>query len=177
MLTPDFKGKMDHALDILKTALPDVFNHNLETVRELYGNVLPGADYDGLLQLLQKFKAQQPALPTKSGIMLGLGETREQVEGTLRDLRAHDVIMINMGQYVRPLPYHHPVIRYWTPEEFQELQTFGMSLGFAYVASGPMLRCSYHADRMAAAAGYVTLDTLKKAQRSLPHPAQAGKGP
>ena len=171
ILTPDFKGKLDDALAILKTAPPDVFNHNLETVRGLYHNVRPGADYDGSLQLLQKFKAQHPELPTKSGIMLGLGETREQVEDTLRDLRAHGVNMITIGQYLRPSPAHHPVIRYWTPEEFQQLQAFGMSLGFAYVASGPMVRSSYHADRMADAAGYVTLDRLKRGQRSLPDPA------
>lgn len=168
ILTPDFKGKMDYALEILNTAPPDVFNHNLETVRELYRNVRPGADYDWSLQLLQKFKAQHPELATKSGIMLGLGETRAQVESTLRDLRAHGVNMITMGQYLRPSSSHHPVIRYWTPEEFQELQTFGMSLGFAYVASGPMVRSSYHADRMAAAAGYVTLEALKAAEKISP---------
>ena len=171
VLTPDFKGKTDGALATLKTAPPDVFNHNLETVRELYRNVRPGADYDGSLRLLQKFKAQHPELPTKSGIMLGLGETVEQVMSTLRDLRAHGVNMITIGQYLRPSAAHHPVIRYWTPEEFQQLQAFGMSLGFAYVASAPMVRSSYHADRMAAAAGYVTLDALKRAQRSVPHPA------
>lgn len=162
VLTPDFKGKIDHALAILKTAPPDVFNHNLETVRELYRNVRPGADYDWSLQLLQKFKAQHPEQPTKSGIMLGLGETRKQVEGTLHDLRDHGVNMITIGQYLRPSPYHHPVIRYWTPEEFQQLQAFGMSLGFAYVASGPMVRSSYHADRMAAESGYVRFDTLER---------------
>ena len=170
ILTPDFKGKMAGALEILKTAPPDVFNHNLETVRGLYHNVRPGADYDWSLLLLQQFKAQHPQRPTKSGIMLGLGETREQVQDTLRDLRAHGVNMITIGQYLRPSPSHHPVIRYWTPEEFLDLQAFGMSLGFAYVASGPMVRSSYHADRMAVAAGYVTLDALKQAQRSVLHP-------
>ena len=170
ILTPDFKGKMNGALDILRTAPPDVFNHNLETVRELYHNVRPGADYDWSLLLLQKFKAQHPERPTKSGIMLGLGETREQVQGTLRDLRAHGVNMITIGQYLRPSPAHHPVIRYWTLEEFQQLQAFGISLGFAYVASGPMVRSSYHADRMAVAAGYVTLDAQKQAEPAVLHP-------
>ena len=157
ILTPDFRGKgrMERALEILKTAPPDVFNHNLETVRELYPNVRPGADYDWSLQLLQQFKAQHPELPTKSGIMLGLGETRQQVEGALRDLRAHNVDMITIGQYLQPTPHHHPVIRYWTPEEFKELEVLGYSLGFSHVASGPMVRSSYHADRMAAEAGFV----------------------
>jgi lipoic acid synthetase len=157
ILTPDFRGKgrMERALEILATAPPDVFNHNLETVRELYPNVRPGADYDWSLQLLQRFKAQHPGLPTKSGIMLGLGETRDQVEGAMRDLRAHDVDMITIGQYLQPTPHHHPVIRYWTPEEFKELEVLGNGLGFTHVASGPMVRSSYHADRMAAEAGFV----------------------
>ncbi len=131
ILTPDFRGKgrMERALEMLATAPPDVFNHNLETVRELYPNVRPGADYDWSLQLLQQFKARHPELPTKSGIMLGLGETREQVEGALRDLRAHNVDMITIGQYLQPTPHHHPVIRYWTPEEFKELEDLGYGLG------------------------------------------------
>ena len=132
-----------------------MFNHNLETVRELYPNVRPGADYDWSLQLLQRFKAQHPDVPTKSGIMLGLGETHEQVLGALRDLRAHDVDMVTIGQYLQPTPHHHPVIRYWTPDEFKALEVEGLALGFTHVASGPMVRSSYHADRMAAEAGYV----------------------
>jgi lipoic acid synthetase len=157
ILTPDFRGKgrMERALAELATAPPDVFNHNLETVRELYPNVRPGADYDWSLRLLQQFKAQHPGVPTKSGIMLGLGETREQVEGALRDLRAHDVDMITIGQYLQPTPHHHPVLRYWTPDEFDSLRGFGEALGFTHVASGPMVRSSYHADRMAADAGFV----------------------
>jgi lipoic acid synthetase len=157
ILTPDFRGKgrMERALEILATAPPDVFNHNLETVRELYPNVRPGADYDWSLQLLQRFKAQHPDVPTKSGIMLGLGESRAQVEGAMRDLRAHDVNMITIGQYLQPTPHHHPVLEYWTPEQFKELELFGYSLGFTHVASGPMVRSSYHADRMAAEAGFV----------------------
>ena len=157
ILTPDFRGKgrMERALAALAEAPPDVFNHNLETVRELYANVRPGADYDWSLRLLQQFKAQHPDVPTKSGIMLGLGETREQVEGALRDLRAHDVDMITIGQYLQPTAHHHPVLRYWTPAEFDELREFGEALGFTHVASGPMVRSSYHADRMAADAGFV----------------------
>jgi lipoic acid synthetase len=157
ILTPDFRGKgrMDRALEILATNPPDVFNHNLETVRELYPNVRPGADYDWSLQLLQRFKAQHPDVPTKSGIMLGLGETWDQVLGALRDLRAHDVDMVTIGQYLQPTPHHHPVIAYWTPDQFKALEVEGMAMGFTHVASGPMVRSSYHADRMAAEAGYV----------------------
>ena len=155
ILTPDFRGKgrMERALGILATNPPDVFNHNLETVPDLYRNVRPGADYQWSLTLLKAFKAQHPDVPTKSGIMLGLGETMEQVEATLRDLRAHDVDMVTIGQYLQPSPHHHPVLRYWTPEEYQALADYGMALGFQHVASGPMVRSSYHADRQAAEAG------------------------
>ena len=157
ILTPDFRGKgrMERALELLATAPPDVFNHNLETVRGLYPNVRPGADYDWSLSLLQRFKAQHPAIPTKSGIMLGLGETPEQVHGALNDLRAHDVDMVTIGQYLQPTPHHHPVLRYWTPDEFAALARYGEGLGFQHVASGPLVRSSYHADQMAHAAGYV----------------------
>ena len=155
ILTPDFRGRgrMERALEILATAPPDVFNHNVETVPDLYRNVRPGADYQWSLTLLKKFKAQHPDVPTKSGIMLGLGETMEQVQGTLRDLRAHDVDMVTIGQYLQPSPHHHPVLRYWTPEEFKALEDYGMSLGFSHVASGPLVRSSYHADRQAMEAG------------------------
>ncbi len=157
ILTPDFRGKgrMERALEVLADAPPDVFNHNLETVRDLYPNVRPGADYDWSLQLLQSFKAQHPEVPTKSGIMLGLGETLEQVHGALNDLRAHDVDMVTIGQYLQPTPHHHPVLRYWTPAEFDALAEYGHALGFEHVASGPLVRSSYHADQMAHAAGYV----------------------
>ncbi|MFN7294431.1 MAG: lipoyl synthase [Lysobacteraceae bacterium] len=157
ILTPDFRGKgrMDRALEILATHPPDVFNHNLETVRPLYPNVRPGADYDWSLQLLKRFKAQHPDVPTKSGIMLGLGEDMDQVKECLRHLREHDVDMVTIGQYLQPTPHHHPVMRYWTPEEFKELEAFGYGLGFSHVASGPMVRSSYHADRSAAEAGVV----------------------
>ncbi len=157
ILTPDFRGKgrMERALEILAENPPDVFNHNLETVPDLYRNVRPGADYQWSLTLLQRFKAQHPDVATKSGIMLGLGETMEQVRATLRDLRAHDVDMVTIGQYLQPSAHHHPVMRYWTPDEFKALEDDGMALGFSHVASGPMVRSSYHADRQAAEAGAV----------------------
>jgi lipoyl synthase len=152
ILTPDFRGKgrMERALEILATCPPDVFNHNLETVPDLYRNVRPGADYDWSLTLLRKFKAQHAGVPTKSGIMLGLGETLDQVRQTLRDLRAHDVEMVTIGQYLQPSAHHHPVLRYWTPDEFKALEVFGLELGFRHVASGPLVRSSYHADQQAA---------------------------
>ena len=155
ILTPDFRGKgrMDRALEIFATQPPDVFNHNVETVPDLYRNVRPGADYQWSMTLLQRFKAQHPEVVTKSGVMLGLGETMPQVEQTLRDLRAHDVDMITIGQYLQPSAHHHPVMRYWTPEEFKQLEDFGHALGFTHVASGPLVRSSYHADRSAAEAG------------------------
>ena len=155
VLTPDFRGKgrMERALEIMAVAPPDVFNHNVETVPELYKNVRPGADYQWSLTLLKKFKAQHPDISTKSGIMLGLGETMAQVQDTLRDLRAHDVDMVTIGQYLQPSPAHHPLMRYWTPEEFKALEDFGYALGFSHVASGPMVRSSYHADRSAKEAG------------------------
>ena len=157
ILVPDFRGrnKIDRALEILAASPPDVFNHNIETVLPLYRNVRPGADYHWSLQLLQRFKAQHADIPTKSGIMLGLGETREQVEEALRDLRAHDVDMVTIGQYLQPTPHHHPVMRYWTPEEFDDLAEYGYRLGFSHVASGPLVRSSYHADVSAEEAGLV----------------------
>src|SRR5690606_6998042 len=157
ILTPDFRGKgrMDRALEILAAAPPDVFNHNLETVPHLYRNVRPGADYQWSLTLLKRFKAQHPHVATKSGIMLGLGESLEQVQETLRDMRAHDGHMVTIGQYLQPSPHHQPVMRYWTPEEYKGLEVYGMGLGFTHVASGPLVRSSYHADRSAAEAGLV----------------------
>ncbi|MGA9342151.1 MAG: lipoyl synthase [Rhodanobacteraceae bacterium] len=157
ILTPDFRGRgrAERALDALEADPPDVFNHNLETVRALYREVRPGADYDWSLALLQQFKQRHPDIPTKSGIMLGLGETMDQVEHALNDLRVHAVDMVTVGQYLQPTPHHHPVRRYWTPEEFEAIARFGEKLGFQHVASGPMVRSSYHADQMAHAAGYV----------------------
>ena len=157
ILVPDFrgKGKIERALEILAASPPDVFNHNLETVQPLYRNVRPGADYGWSLDLLARFKRQHPDIPTKSGIMLGLGETREQVEEALRDLRRHDVDMVTIGQYLQPTPHHHPVMRYWEPREFDALADFGYRLGFSHMASGPLVRSSYHADQSAKASGLV----------------------
>ena len=154
ILVPDFRGRLDIAVDILTATPPDVFNHNLETVRRVYREVRPGADYDWSLRLLQQFKREHPTVPTKSGIMLGLGETRDEVIEAMRDLRAHDADMITIGQYLQPSKHHHPVLRYWTPEEFKELEQIGTTLGFSHVASGPLVRSSYHADEMAHQAGY-----------------------
>ena len=159
ILTPDFRGKgrMDRALELLAEYPPDVFNHNIETVPDLYREVRPGADYAWSLQLLKRFKEQHPTIPTKSGIMLGLGETLEQVQRTLNDLREHAVDMVTIGQYLQPTAHHHPVLRYWSPQEFKALEEYGMALGFEHVASGPMVRSSYHADEMAHAAGFVKI--------------------
>ena len=155
ILVPDFrgKGKIERALEILSASPPDVFNHNLETVESLYRDVRPGADYQWSLDLLSRFKQQHPDIPTKSGIMLGLGEDREQVEKTLKDLRNHKVEMITIGQYLQPSAHHHPVMRYWTPEEFESLSEFGYGLGFTHMACGPLVRSSYHADLMAQESG------------------------
>ena len=157
ILVPDFRGrnKIDRALEILTATPPDVFNHNIETVQPLYRDVRPGADYQWSLDLLRRFKEVNPDVPTKSGIMLGLGETREQVEEALTDLREHDVDMITIGQYLQPTPHHHPVMRYWTPQEFDQLAEYGYGLGFTHVASGPLVRSSYHADVSAEQAGLV----------------------
>ena len=153
VLTPDFRGRMDVALDILGTAPPDVFNHNLETVPRLYRQARPGADYAFSLDLLRQFKLRHPDVPTKSGLMLGLGEDLEEVAEVMRDLRAHQVDMLTLGQYLQPSRHHLPVQRYVTPDEFERLRVLGMELGFSHVASGPMVRSSYHADLQAHAAG------------------------
>ena len=149
VLTPDFRGRMDVALEILDQSPPDVFNHNLETVPRLYKQARPGADYEHSLQLLQRFKARHPSVPTKSGLMLGLGETLEEVEAVMRDMRSHDIDMLTLGQYLQPSVHHLPVQRYVTPEEFDALRVKGEAMGFTHVASGPMVRSSYHADLQA----------------------------
>ncbi len=153
ILTPDFRGRIDRALAAMETALPDVFNHNLETVPRLYPRVRPGADYRLSLELLQEFGRRHPGIPTKSGLMLGLGEEREEVVETLRDLRAHGVAMVTLGQYLQPSRHHLAVERYLPPEEFGELKAIGGELGFRHVASAPLVRSSYHADRQVRAAG------------------------
>lgn len=157
-LVPDFRGRMDTALDILQTTPPDVFNHNLETVPRLYRQVRPGSDYAWSLLLLKHFKARmlekqatmsELTITTKSGLMLGLGETLEEVEQVMADLRAHDVDMLTLGQYLQPSKEHLPVARYVTPAEFETLGELAKKMGFKHVASGPMVRSSYHADLQA----------------------------
>lgn len=150
VLVPDFRGRMDVALNAISPEPPDVFNHNLETVLRLYKPVRPGSDYAWSLKLLQEFKKRFPHIPTKSGLMLGLGETNEEIKQALRDLRAHDVDMLTLGQYLAPSRHHFPVMRYVTPDEFKELGDYAKSLGFSAVASGPLVRSSYHADKQAA---------------------------
>lgn len=146
VLVPDFRGRMEAALLQLDTALPDVFNHNLETVPRLYRQVRPGADYQESLQLLRLFGERHPEIPTKSGLMLGLGESLEEVETVMSDLRAHGCRMLTLGQYLQPSRNHLPVSRYVHPDEFARLQQLGESMGFERVASAPMVRSSYHAD-------------------------------
>jgi lipoyl synthase len=150
VLVPDFRGRMDVAIHILEQAPPDVFNHNIETVPRLYKQARPGSDYQFSLALLQNFKKCCPNIPTKSGIMLGLGETILEVEQVMSDLRAHQVDMITIGQYLAPSNYHLPVAAYITPDEFNRLGELAKTMGFTRVASGPLVRSSYHADKQAA---------------------------
>jgi lipoic acid synthetase len=150
VLVPDYRGRMDVALKATGVALPDVFNHNIETVPRLYKQARPGSDYAHSLRLLQEFKKLFPHIPTKSGIMLGLGETDEEVIQTLKDLRAHEVDMVTLGQYLQPSRHHLPVSRFVTPEQFKIFGDTAKSLGFKNIASGPLVRSSYHADRQAA---------------------------
>lgn len=152
ILVPDFRGRMDIAIELMSSNPPDVFNHNLETIPDLYRKVRPGSDYQWSLDLIKKFKAAQPKVHTKSGLMLGIGETIEQVKQVLRDLKEHDCDMITLGQYLQPSASHLPVERYVHPDEFEALREFGEGLGFAHVASGPLVRSSYHADVQAHAA-------------------------
>lgn len=149
ILTPDFRGRMDVALEILAQTPPDVFNHNLETVPRLYKQCRPGSDYQYSLTLLQRFKEMNPEVPTKSGLMLGLGETNEEVVAMMKDMRAHNIDRITIGQYLQPSKDHHPVDRFVHPDEFKELGRIATELGFSHVASGPMVRSSYHADLQA----------------------------
>jgi lipoic acid synthetase len=149
VLVPDFRGRMEPALAVLAREPPDVFNHNLETVPRLYKMARPGADYAWSLELLKRFKALHPGVPTKSGLMVGLGEEIPEIEQVMRDLRAHDVEMLTVGQYLQPSRHHLPVLRYAHPDEFERLRVLGTELGFSHVASGPMVRSSYHADKQA----------------------------
>ncbi|MCB1621974.1 MAG: lipoyl synthase [Thiothrix sp.] len=149
ILTPDFRGRMDIALEELALAPPDVFNHNMETVPRLYKQARPGSDYQWSLDLIRKFGEAHPEIPTKSGLMVGLGEDMEELKATLRDLRAHGCRMLTIGQYLAPSDSHLPVERYYTPEEFEELRRYAEEIGFEAVASGPLVRSSYHADQQA----------------------------
>ncbi len=149
ILVPDFRGRMDIALDIMHQAPPDVFNHNLETVPRLYKQARPGADYHWSLQLIQRFKQKHPDVPTKSGLMLGLGETIDEIEQVMIDLRQHDCNRLTLGQYLQPSKHHLPVARYVTPAEFEQLAKTAEKMGFNHIASGPMVRSSYHADLQA----------------------------
>ena len=149
ILVPDFRHKIEKALDILKQTPPDVFNHNLESVPRLYLKVRPVADYEQSLSLIKQFKQACPDIPTKSGIMLGLGESLEEVKQVLKDLRKHDCDMLTVGQYLQPSRYHLPVERFVHPDEFEEIKVYAEKLGFTNVASAPMVRSSYHADLQA----------------------------
>ena len=150
ILTPDFRGRLEAAIEILGQALPDVMNHNLETVPRLYKACRPGADYAHSLRLLSEFKRRYPAVPTKSGLMLGLGEDDEEILAVMADMRAHAIDMLTLGQYLQPSRDHLPVKRFVSPEEFRSFETRAVALGFSQAACGPMVRSSYHADRQAA---------------------------
>jgi len=149
-LVPDYRGRLEVALEETGHALPDVFNHNIETVPRLYKQARPGSDYAHSLLLLKEFKHRFNDIPTKSGLMLGLGETDEEIIQTLKDLRDHHVDMLTLGQYLQPSKFHMPVLRYYTPEQFNAFADLAKNLGFSNVASGPLVRSSYHADRQAA---------------------------
>jgi lipoic acid synthetase len=149
ILVPDFRGREETALASLSTHPPDVFNHNLETVPRLYKQARPGADYQGSLDLLQRFKRLHPSLPTKSGLMLGLGETQEEILDVMQALREQGCEMLTLGQYLQPSKDHLPVARFVSPEEFDQLGEVAKEMGFSSVASGPMVRSSYHADLQA----------------------------
>jgi lipoic acid synthetase len=149
ILTPDFRGRVEKALDIFQDCPPDVFNHNLETVPSLYPKVRPGSDYKQSLELLKNFKEKHPSVKTKSGLMLGVGETHKQVIDVLKDLRKHKVDMLTLGQYLQPSRHHLAVEEYISPEQFEHYKTIAEELGFSQVASGPMVRSSYHADLQA----------------------------
>jgi lipoic acid synthetase len=158
ILTPDFGGRLDIALELLSTAPPDVLNHNIETVPRLYKEARPGADFQNSLNLLKNFKYAHPAIPTKSGLMVGLGETDAEIWQVMCDLRAHDVNMLTIGQYLQPSGGHLPVRRYVHPDTFKTYEEEAYKMGFSNAASGPMVRSSYHADEQAYKAGIHAVD-------------------
>jgi lipoic acid synthetase len=149
VLVPDFRGRLDRALDILDRSPPDVMNHNLETVPRLYKQARPGSDYAHSLSLLKAFKQRHPDVPTKSGLMVGLGETDDEILATLRDFRAHDIDMLTIGQYLQPTKAHLPVARYVDPDTFAMFEREAVALGFRHAAVGALVRSSYHADQQA----------------------------
>jgi len=149
ILVPDFRGRLDVAMEILRKAPPDVMNHNLETIPRLYKQARPGSDYQNSLNLLKVFGEMYPHVPTKSGLMLGLGETNEEILAVMQDLRAHNVSMLTLGQYLQPSVHHLPVMRYVEPQTFETLKQKADAMGFNNTASGPMVRSSYHADAQA----------------------------
>ena len=149
VLVPDFRGRLDRALDVLAQAPPDVMNHNLETVPRLYKQARPGSDYSHSLRLLRDFKARFADVPTKSGLMVGLGETDDEIVATMRDMRAHDIDMLTIGQYLQPSAAHLPVLRYVHPDTFASFERDAYAMGFRHAAVGAMVRSSYHADRQA----------------------------
>lgn len=149
VLVPDFRGRMNVALEVLADDLPDIFNHNLESIPRLYKAVRPGSDYQWSLDLIKKFQEQHPEVPTKSGLMLGLGETMDEIKQVMQDLRDHGCRMLTLGQYLQPSRHHLAVERFVTPAEFDELAVVAKEMGFEHVASGPMVRSSYHADLQA----------------------------
>jgi len=155
VLVPDFRGRLGTALDLLAANPPDVMNHNLETVPRLYRQARPGADYANSLNLLKQFKDRLPRVPTKSGLMLGLGENDDEILDVMRDLRTHEVNMLTLGQYLQPSAHHLPVLRYVAPEIFRKFAQQANQMGFAHAASGPLVRSSYHADHQAHEAGVV----------------------
>lgn len=147
VLTPDFRGRMEPALDILTATPPDVFNHNLETVPRLYREARPGANYEWSLRLLKEYKALNAKVLTKSGLMVGMGETLDEMKRVFDDMREHDIEMLTVGQYLQPSKEHYPLQRYVHPDEFKEYEDYALSIGFSRVASGPLVRSSYHADK------------------------------
>jgi len=149
VLVPDFRGRLERALDVLGQAPPDVMNHNLETVPRLYRQARPGSDYAHSLRLLKEFKARFPRIPTKSGLMVGLGETDDEILTVMREMRAHDIEMITIGQYLQPTKAHLPVARYVHPDTFARYEREAHALGFRHAAVGALVRSSYHADQQA----------------------------
>ena len=153
VLVPDFRGRLDRALDVLDSAPPDVMNHNLETVPRLYRAARPGGNYEHSLTLLKEFKARHPGVPTKSGLMVGLGETDDEILQVMRDMRAHNIDMLTIGQYLQPSVPHLPIARYVDPSVFRMFEAEAGNMGFMHAAVGPMVRSSYHADQQAHQAG------------------------